>query len=425
MSTAVDHLPSLLTTAEIVPNDWYAQARERDGVWDEGMNAYLFSSYDAVRQITLQDSVLWRNPLVRDDGIPIHPSVVRLWNEWMGSQHRLISLDGEDQKRVHRWWIKAFSMGAVDHWRETAIHPVIDERIDEFIGSGKAELADGYAGYTNPRIILTILGVPLRDDEWINTLYELAGIHDSVFEYTHASPPRDVLERGANATQTIHRMFMAEVLRRREERGDDFISMIWNDAEELFGGQKYTEHDVANQAFQAFISAGDTTSGMACNGLYLLASDGPVQSAVREGGREGTQRFVEEALRLYGSISFRPRIAKQDLSVNGVKIKAGEMVIVIVNAANLDPRHYGCPATVRFDRELPNDHLGFWKGPRQCPGRALARLIMEELYQCILDRTSSLSLDSSAEQPSYTGFFIRKWAPLNVVFEESRTDAEA
>jgi cytochrome P450 len=417
MTTTTDQdFGSLLTTAEVVPNDWYAAARERDGVWDEGMKAYLFSSYDAVRQITLQDNVLWRSPLVWDDGIQIPPNALRLWREWMGSEHRLISVDGEAQKRVHRWWMKAFSKGAVEHWRETAIHPIISSRIDDFIADGRGELAEDYAGYTNPRIILTILGLAGREEEWIQKLYEFAGIHDSVFEHTHAVPPVDVLERGAAATQGIHEMLMEEVLRRKEDRSDDFISMVWNDADELFGGAEYTEHDVANQAFQAFISAGDTTAGMACNGLYLLVSEPEVQERVRAGGEEATRLFVEETLRLYGSISFRPRIAKQDVEVSGTKIKQGEMVVVVANAASRDPQHYRCPAHVALDRETPNDHFGFWKGPRQCPGRALARMVMEDLHQSLLDRTSELRLDPAADQPRYTGFFIRKWAPLNVAF---------
>jgi cytochrome P450 len=412
--------PSLLTTADKLPSEWYAEARERDGIWDEGMNAYLFSSYDAVRQITLQDNVLWRKPLVWDDGIQLTPDLVRLWQEWMGSEHRLMSLDGEAQKRVHRWWMKAFSKGAVGHWRDTAIHPIIETRIDDLIGDGEAELAHELAGYVNPRIILAILGLPLTDEDLITTLYELAGIHDSVFEYTHTSPPRDVMERGAAATQEIHRIFMGEVLRRKEERGDDFISMVWNDADELFGGSDYTEHDVANQAFQAFVSAGDTTSGMACNGLYLLLSDQEVQRTVRDGGIDATERFVEEALRLYGSISFRPRIAKRDTEVNGVAVKEGEMVVAVVNAAGRDPEHYGCPALLKLDRDTPNDHMGFWKGPRQCPGRALARMVMAELYRCLLDRTSELRLDEGAEPPAFTGFFIRKWAPLHARFVAAR-----
>jgi cytochrome P450 len=407
---------SLRSTEGQDPHAWYDSVRDAgELLWDEEMNAYLATSHDLVREISRKDNFTWRSTLVWSDETMVLDDVMDLWRQWMGSEHRLISLDGEAQKRVHRWWMAAFSERALAHWRDTAIRPIVNQQIDRFADADRVDLVDRYADRCSSRVILAVMGLPGHDDEWIDRLYKLTTISDKVFEYSTESPPREVLEPGAAATQEIHSMLMDEVLRRRDEPAEDFISMVWAGADEIFGGEDYTEHDVANQALQAFLAGSDTTASMTANGLYLLLTDDELQERVRHGDARARAAFVEEAMRMYGAISFRPRIAKRDVEIEGTIVKKGEMVIALSNVAGRDPDRYAQPERADLDRVVPTDHFGFWRGPRQCPGRALARMELEEIYGLLLDRFSGLRLDPDAEPPRFEGFFIRKWAPLNTL----------
>jgi cytochrome P450 len=124
--------------------------------------------------------------------------------------------------------------------------------------------------------------------------------------------------------------------------------------------------------------------------------------------------FVDEVLRLEGSVHFRPRRAAADAEVAGQAIAEGDMLLVILLAANRDPKRYGCPHEVDLERESPRDHISFNYGPRACPGAALARSELAEAITAGLARWPDLRLDDEAQPPGYSGFLMRSHRPLNV-----------
>jgi cytochrome P450 len=126
--------------------------------------------------------------------------------------------------------------------------------------------------------------------------------------------------------------------------------------------------------------------------------------------------FVEETLRLYGQLEFRPRRAKHDLVLAGTEIKKGELVLVLTAAANRDPAHYGCPSSLNLERPSPRDHFAFFMGPRTCPGQSLARFQTQRTLKVVVDRLRDLRLDAGADAPEWRGAVVRRWEPLHCLF---------
>ena len=107
---------------------------------------------------------------------------------------------------------------------------------------------------------------------------------------------------------------------------------------------------------------------------------------------------VDEMLRWWTPVMVFRRTATTDVDLSGVRIRAGDKVVVSFTSANRDERVFADPD--RFDiRRAPNPHLSFGHGPHFCLGAQLARAQMRALFAELLRRTSSLELDGAPVAP--------------------------
>jgi cytochrome P450 len=145
----------------------------------------------------------------------------------------------------------------------------------------------------------------------------------------------------------------------------------------------------------------------------MLLTDPDTMRRLRE-DRAAVPRFVEEVLRLNGSVQFRPRLVTADTELAGTPLKKGDMVVAFLLAANRDPGHYECPHAVDLDRKVPTDHIAFNYGNRICLGAALARAELRTAITQALDKFPHLELDPDAEPPMFRGLLHRSYRPLHV-----------
>jgi cytochrome P450 len=61
--------------------------------------------------------------------------------------------------------------------------------------------------------------------------------------------------------------------------------------------------------------------------------------------------------------------------------------------------------------------MAFGRGPRSCIGAQLARNEITKMINAVLDRLPNLRLDPEAEQPQFSGIYIRSFQPLHVVWD--------
>ena len=95
---------------------------------------------------------------------------------------------------------------------------------------------------------------------------------------------------------------------------------------------------------------------------------------------------IEESLRMHSITIADARKATRDADFHGCPVKAGDMVMGLVSAANRDPRHYADADEFRLDR-TGTHHFGFAGGPHRCLGAHLARremlIAVEEWHAAI------------------------------------------
>ncbi|HUZ35424.1 MAG TPA: cytochrome P450 [Streptosporangiaceae bacterium] len=148
--------------------------------------------------------------------------------------------------------------------------------------------------------------------------------------------------------------------------------------------------DEAALLVRSLLTAGvDTTViGLGC-ALDCLARDPSQWRLLRENPSLAGQAF-EETLRYASPVQTFFRTTTRAVEAGGVRIGAGEKVLLFLAAANRDPRRW--PDPERFDiTRRANGHVGFGYGIHACVGAAFARLEGEELLAALARQVESLT----------------------------------
>jgi cytochrome P450 len=100
---------------------------------------------------------------------------------------------------------------------------------------------------------------------------------------------------------------------------------------------------------------------------------------------------VEELVRFSGPVHVVSRAAVEDAELGGRTIHRGDMVVVVLAAANRDPERFTDPETPNPHRD-PNPHLGFGRGTHSCLGNVVARIEARVALRALLGRYPALSV---------------------------------
>ena len=174
--------------------------------------------------------------------------------------------------------------------------------------------------------------------------------------------------------------------RKRAQPGDDVISGLCV-AE---NGAIANDH-VAFLAAMLLFAGHQTTVVRLDLGTLLLLTN-PEQRVAMLHDRSLLTSGVEEILRASatggGGLTRYPRA---DVEIAGVRLAAGDAVLLDIGAANHDEGAFDNPG--RFDvARQPNAHLTFGYGPRFCIGAPLARIELQAVFERLLPRFPTLRL---------------------------------
>jgi pentalenolactone synthase len=92
-----------------------------------------------------------------------------------------------------------------------------------------------------------------------------------------------------------------------------------------------------------------------------------------------------------------PRYANTDFELAGVTIRAGDLVLLDLQDANLDAQRFPMPEAFDVAR-VDNPHVTFGHGPYYCIGAPLARLELQALFGTLFGRFPTLRLAVPVEQ---------------------------
>ncbi|WP_342723860.1 cytochrome P450 [Bradyrhizobium sp. B097] len=396
---------SMLSLADRDPFSTYDELRRRGKVvWDPGMDSWLVLSYDICRAIET-DEATYRI-------LPVDAPAVTFEIKGDLARTGVSSLVGEEHARMRRFYLKLLSPAHMPAYRVGHVLPAVNHLIDLFAGKGSAELASQLAFEVPNRVMGSLFGLPWKDDA---LMADVSQWHKDIVASLGVKYANDELNRKAlRASAELNRLFVPLILERKNRRGNDLISELWTRAEAEYG-EVGVDH-LVGIVRELVIGAGETTANAIANAIYLFLSDPGLHDAVTR-DQEGTlNAFVEEVLRLFGSVQWRFRKANRDVTLAGAEIKKDDIICLLHAAANRDPEHFACPHMADLKRTPPTDHLAFNVGPRICLGMHLARLLIRETLKALIARLPNLRLDPTKEPPTFRAFSHRSYGPLHVVF---------
>ena len=149
------------------------------------------------------------------------------------------------------------------------------------------------------------------------------------------------------------------------------------------------ERGLAN-AVGLLVQAHDATAGLIGNTLVALARERACDAPLSQ--------VVCEVLRHDAPVQNTRRFVVEDTTIAGAHLRSGDVVLVLLAAANRDPA--ANPEPARFDpRRVRPQLFTFGVGAHACPGAALARTVAAVAVERIL--ASGIDLASHATNVRY------------------------
>lgn len=372
--TAVATLP-LDRTDPLDPPPAYRALAAQERVFQvrtpRGDLAWVVSRLEDVRQ-ALTDRALSSDP--RTPGFPTY-----LTGDVPPPPGFFMQADAPDHTRLRRLVTREFLVSHME-----ALRPRIEENLRRIVADlGPVDSADLVSQVALPIAASTIcelLGAPFDD-------YPLfVRLTDTVLSRT--STP----EEATGAAVELLGYFDRLVTAKRQHPTDDVFSRLV--AREEAGDA--THEELVGLATLLLLGGYDTMAQMIGLGVYALLRHPDELARLREDPSLAPDA-VEELLRyLTVNHSGLPRGVLADTEIGGQTIRAGEGVIVMLNAANRDEDAFTDPDALDLTRGS-RDHVAFGHGFHKCIGLTLARIELQVVFTTIFDLLPGLRCEVSED----------------------------
>ncbi|MFJ8674025.1 cytochrome P450 [Streptomyces sp. NPDC093589] len=347
----------------------------------DGSPAWLVTRYDDVRR-ALAD------PRLSLDKRHATPGGYRGFALPPALDANLLNMDPPDHTRVRRLVVKAFTPGRVEKLRGP-VRRTADELLDAMAAAGRADLITDYAGPLPITVICDLLGIPEADRR------DFLAWSDALIT---PDPGRPHLMK--EAIGAMLEFYTGLIAAKRAQPGDDLLSDLIavrdepaaDAGERAEGGDRLTEDELTSLAFLILFAGYENTVHLIGNSVLTLLDHPERLDRLRRNPAE-LPAAVEEFLRFDGPspLSIR-RFPTEDLEIGGVRVPAGDSVLLSIASANRDPGRFPDPDVPDPGRNT-SGHLAMGHGIHHCLGASLARLEAVTALDALLGRFPDLRLD--------------------------------
>ncbi|MGF6754311.1 cytochrome P450 [Paraburkholderia sp. GAS42] len=360
------------------PPPEYAEIRKKEGLskvtMPDGSLAWIATRYGDVR------AILGDNRFSTVPSTPGYPFIAParaalLMNE---KPPTIIRMDAPEHTRYRRMLTKEFMVHHIEAMRGE-LQQTVDTLLDELVEKGPpADLFEDFALAVPTTVISRILGVPYEDRDFFQ--------ERSKAKLDLTADPEVPIRAGAEMREYLDRL-ITEKLKRPGNR-DDLISRLVTS--QVVPGHMTREEALAT--IELLLMGGhETTANMIALGTLSLLTH-PDQKDALVADPSLVRNAVEEMLRYHTIVHYNgPRVALEDVEVNGTLIRKGEGVLALITAANRDPDSFEDPDKFDIRREALH-HVAFSYGVHQCLGQPLARAELQIVFSTLFQRLPNLRL---------------------------------
>ena len=356
------------------PYPTYARLREEAPVYrNEEIDFWALSRHADVSD-AFRDSALFSSA----NGVSLEPLATGP-NAWRSMS--FLAMDPPRHGLIRSIVSRGFTVRRITDM-EPHILELTRQHLEPALEQGSFDFVTDFAGKLPMDVLSEMIGFPPADRAEVRRLADLL-VHREEGVY-------DVPQAGIEAALTLAKYFADMIAERRKRRSDDLTSALL-DAE--LEGEKLNDADIISFLFLIVVAGNETTAKLLANAWYWAwRNPGERDKPFMDPGR--IENWIDETLRFDGSSQMLARAVTRDVELHGVRIPAGGRALLLIGAANRDPRVFPEPDRYDLDRDA-SDMVSFGVARHFCLGAPLARLEARVALGELVRRVRDYDVDES------------------------------
>ncbi|WP_335939218.1 cytochrome P450 [Streptomyces sp. PTD5-9] len=354
-----------------------------------GIDALLVTDYQAAVDLLRDTHTFTKDPRAWQATVPEDSPVLPM----LGYRPTALFSDGA----VHARYREAINDGLAliePHILRAEVARVARRLIGGFAATGSADLIAQYARRLPLHVFVTWFGVSPDDGERV--VNGIAGMFNSA-------------ENAATAYADLVRVVTDLVAARRARPGRDLTSY-------LLAHPAGLDNDETVRQITLLMSAGhDPTTNLIGNALLHMLTDARYAGSLHGGAMTAHEAIDEVLWHDPPLANLSAHYPRHDTEFHGVRLRAGQLILVSYAAANAQSEESGLPGPAA--RSGSSAHLAWSAGPHRCPAKQPALLItmtaIEQLTSQLCDIGLSVPVEGLMWRP---GPFHRALVRLPVRF---------
>ena len=352
------------------PSEFVRWAREEQPVfYSPKLDYWVVTRYQAVKEI-FRDPITFSPSNVLEPVEPPPPEMKSILEQYNYAMNRTMVNEDEPMHMARRRAL--MEPFTPDHLREhePMVRRLVTEAIDRFVDSGRVDLMRNLLWEVPFTVALHFLGI---DDDADRETMKRFSIAHTINAFGRPTP-----EQRVEIAHTVGQFwqFSGQVLEKMRQTPDGPGWMRYSIRQQKLFPEVVTDSYLHSMMMAIIVAAHESTSFASANAIRLLLEH-PDDWNDLCANPELISPAVEECLRHNGSIASWRRRATRDVEIEGVKLPAGSKLLLVVNSANHDPRHFGDPDLFDIRRDNSVEHLSFGCGAHQCRGKNIGRMEMQ------------------------------------------------
>lgn len=373
------------------PYPFLAHARDNEPVFfSPEINHFVVTRYAHVRDM-LTNTEDYSSRMAQSPIKPWPQEAVDMFAaEGFSLVPTLSNNDPPNHQQVRKFLNTAFTPRRVK-WIEPHVRRLVNESIDKFIHLGKVDLTKELLYETPARVLFTFLGIP----------------DDSIEKVKIWSQGRALLTWGKMSDEEIiasiptfieYLRFCHDLVDELEQNpGEDYTSeMLIKLRDEKPEGFDKTRLIIT--VFGLLMAGHETTTNQSGNGIRTLLEQRENWEAICA-DPSLIPGASEEIIRYDSSVITWRRVAKKDITIEGVTIPKDAQILVSLAGANRDERKFKDADKFDIRRKNAVQNLSFGMGNHYCLGAPLARLELNIFLEELTRRIPSMRL---VEEQTFT-----------------------
>jgi cytochrome P450 len=397
------------------PLEAYQFLRDQAPVYvDPKTGFYVISRYQDIRALLLDQKLTSEHFIARLRGNFDRARAERIGSIFAEKGWRptdsLAGVEGDYHREVRELFQQYLRAGKVREY-EDLIRNIAYSEVDKFATAGHCELVSQFSERVSMRVICAVLGV----SEDILPLIKV--FTTAMARNIDLVLPEDEEIKGVEKQIEAQHFIMNIVRGLREKPDDTFLSAFVN--AKFPSSRALTDEQILEHVmFDLFMAGAETAAKAFTTGVAILTQKPEIYHALEADQEATLKEFVEEILRVDGPSSSLYRIALKDITLHNVTIPEGSLIMLRIGAANLDPRHFVCPADLDLSRQNSTTHVAFGSGRHSCVGAPLARRELYWGFKALLDRLTDIQLARGERAEYAPSVNFRGIQKLNITFSQ-------